>query len=178
MLNRNKKNQKMNGCCEILPTGWRSGSCVPRSAEPFTHEVEITAGSNHGATILVAARCPALPPAGQPSLSVSSDSHTSTLLGGNDVPFQFQPAATLSRSPGMCYNLRTVQSITKQVPTHDVLQPDHSTHSPNASTSTSTSAPYEHASHYCPVCSQRLESHRCKLICTVCGYYMSCADYY
>jgi len=36
----------------------------------------------------------------------------------------------------------------------------------------------EDPSRYCPVCSQRLESHRCKLICTVCGYYMSCADYY
>jgi len=36
----------------------------------------------------------------------------------------------------------------------------------------------EHAQQYCPVCSQRLESRRCKLICTVCGYYMSCADYY
>lgn len=33
-------------------------------------------------------------------------------------------------------------------------------------------------SRYCPVCSQRLESRRCKLICRVCGYYMSCADYY
>jgi len=33
-------------------------------------------------------------------------------------------------------------------------------------------------SRYCPVCSQRLTSRRCKLICTVCGYYMSCADYY
>ncbi len=31
---------------------------------------------------------------------------------------------------------------------------------------------------YCPVCSQRLESQRCKLICSVCGYYLSCADYY
>jgi hypothetical protein len=31
---------------------------------------------------------------------------------------------------------------------------------------------------YCPVCSQRLESRRCKLICNICGYYMSCADYY
>lgn len=36
----------------------------------------------------------------------------------------------------------------------------------------------EDASRYCPVCSQRLESRRCKLICNVCGYYMSCADYY
>ncbi|MGB2621895.1 MAG: hypothetical protein WBL56_18340 [Candidatus Acidiferrum sp.] len=34
------------------------------------------------------------------------------------------------------------------------------------------------ASCYCPVCSQRLESRRCKLVCPVCGYYMSCADYY
>jgi hypothetical protein len=33
-------------------------------------------------------------------------------------------------------------------------------------------------SRYCPVCSQRLESRHCKLICAVCGYYMSCADYY
>jgi len=36
----------------------------------------------------------------------------------------------------------------------------------------------EDPSRYCPVCSQRLESRRCKLICSVCGYYMSCADYY
>lgn len=31
---------------------------------------------------------------------------------------------------------------------------------------------------YCPVCSRRLESRKCKLICTGCGYYMSCSDYY
>ena len=36
----------------------------------------------------------------------------------------------------------------------------------------------EDHSRFCPVCSQRLESRRCKLICNVCGYYMSCADYY
>ena len=36
----------------------------------------------------------------------------------------------------------------------------------------------EDASRYCPVCSQRLESRRCKLVCNACGYYMSCADYY
>jgi hypothetical protein len=37
---------------------------------------------------------------------------------------------------------------------------------------------YEDASRFCPVCSQRLESRRCKLVCNICGYYMSCADYY
>jgi hypothetical protein len=36
----------------------------------------------------------------------------------------------------------------------------------------------ENASDYCPVCSRRLEQRACKLICTVCGYYMSCSDYY
>lgn len=36
----------------------------------------------------------------------------------------------------------------------------------------------EGSSSYCPVCSQRLQSHRCKLLCPVCGYYMSCSDYY
>jgi hypothetical protein len=33
-------------------------------------------------------------------------------------------------------------------------------------------------SRYCPLCSERLESLHCKLICRVCGYYMSCSDYY
>jgi len=31
---------------------------------------------------------------------------------------------------------------------------------------------------YCPVCSTRLASRKCKLFCEKCGYYMSCADYY
>lgn len=31
---------------------------------------------------------------------------------------------------------------------------------------------------YCPNCSSRLESRRCKLMCWICGYYMSCAYYY
>jgi hypothetical protein len=36
----------------------------------------------------------------------------------------------------------------------------------------------ETPSSYCPVCSERLQARKCKLFCPVCGYYMSCSDYY
>ncbi|MGA9717036.1 MAG: hypothetical protein WBQ79_02050 [Acidobacteriaceae bacterium] len=36
----------------------------------------------------------------------------------------------------------------------------------------------EHTCTWCPNCSAKLESSRCKLLCRQCGYYMSCADYY
>ena len=36
----------------------------------------------------------------------------------------------------------------------------------------------DHHCQLCPTCSHRLTGHHCKLICTNCGYYLSCADYY
>jgi hypothetical protein len=39
-------------------------------------------------------------------------------------------------------------------------------------------APAEHHCQVCPCCGHRLTGHRCKLVCTECGYYLSCADYY
>src|SRR5882762_7425349 len=36
----------------------------------------------------------------------------------------------------------------------------------------------EHPISFCPVCSQRLEPKRCKLVCRECGYYLACSDYY
>jgi hypothetical protein len=38
--------------------------------------------------------------------------------------------------------------------------------------------PVEHHCQICPTCGHRLTGHRCKLVCTCCGYYLSCADYY
>ena len=39
-------------------------------------------------------------------------------------------------------------------------------------------APVDHHCQICPTCSHRLTEHKCKLVCTRCGYYLSCADYY
>ena len=36
----------------------------------------------------------------------------------------------------------------------------------------------EHHCQVCPTCSHQLTGHHCKLVCTRCGYYLSCADYY
>lgn len=36
----------------------------------------------------------------------------------------------------------------------------------------------DHVCQICPTCGHELQGHRCKLVCTHCGYYMSCADYY
>jgi len=38
--------------------------------------------------------------------------------------------------------------------------------------------PVDHHCQICPTCGTRLTGHRCKLVCTWCGYYLSCADYY
>ncbi len=43
-------------------------------------------------------------------------------------------------------------------------------------TANTESAP-EFANQFCPVCSTRLESHRCKMICRQCGYFMSCSEF-
>jgi len=79
----------------------------------------------------------------------------------------------------MCYKHPAVEHAAKPG-----LAPVPPESAPGASSQTvpnaerSVAAAQEDASRYCPVCSQRLESRRCKLICVVCGYYMSCADYY
>jgi hypothetical protein len=43
---------------------------------------------------------------------------------------------------------------------------------------TPASTRIDHHSQICPTCGHRLTSHHCKLVCTHCGYYLSCADYY
>ena len=88
--------------------------------------------------------------------------------------------AALFPCRGMCYNRRAVESAPKQVLAQahsEPVQPASETAAPSQGNQ-NQGAGTEDASRYCPVCSQRLESQRCKLICSVCGYYMSCSDYY
>ena len=79
---------------------------------------------------------------------------------------------------GICYNRPAVEGTVKRVSHPARSERGEPPPQPEESRSTPAAAVHEDASRYCPVCSQRLESRRCKLICAVCGYYMSCADYY
>jgi hypothetical protein len=44
--------------------------------------------------------------------------------------------------------------------------------------STSATETVDHHCQICPTCGYRLTGHHCKLVCTQCGYYLSCSDYY
>jgi len=59
-----------------------------------------------------------------------------------------------------------------------VLDPDFASSIPPIGTARPATDTIDHHSQICPTCNARLIGHRCKLVCTQCGYYLSCADYY
>src|SRR5712691_10321179 len=78
----------------------------------------------------------------------------------------------------LCYNRRAVERAAKRELAQFQSEPAQAA-AQSAATLQGGQRPVartEDPSRYCPVCSQPLESRRCKLICSVCGYYMSCAD--
>jgi hypothetical protein len=89
---------------------------------------------------------------------------------------------------GLCYNRWAVSDIGERETSPGALRGVVATRSEEdggdvrppqkAAITNDTRGCLEDVSRYCPVCSQRLESRRCKLVCGTCGYYMSCADYY
>ncbi len=70
---------------------------------------------------------------------------------------------------GMCYNLRAVERTEL---------PDRKDTAGTGSDVPEPQIAPEAASLYCPRCSQPLRARSCKLLCPVCGYYMSCSDFY
>ena len=80
----------------------------------------------------------------------------------------------------MCYNRMAVKQDGNQESASAGLRGAAVVESPsgNMAADKAGTGVQEDPSRYCPVCSQRLESRKCKLVCNVCGYYMSCADYY
>lgn len=58
------------------------------------------------------------------------------------------------------------------------IAPENAPEIPQSGAGIAEVQPVEHHSQICPTCGHRLASHRCKLVCARCGYYLSCADYY
>jgi hypothetical protein len=79
--------------------------------------------------------------------------------------FQLDSAAEISQSGAVC--------LAGPDSRGDLPQLDSAALAPHAET-----AQIDHHCQVCPTCSHRLTGHHCKLICTNCGYYLSCADYY
>jgi hypothetical protein len=84
--------------------------------------------------------------------------------------FQLDSAAEISQSGAVC--LAGPDSL------GDVSQVESPAQSPHVLATRAEAAPIDHHCQVCPTCSHRLTGHHCKLVCTNCGYYMSCADYY
>ena len=62
------------------------------------------------------------------------------------------------------------------MPEGNAIMPDEAAMSASPESANSPTAP-EFPNQFCPVCSSRLESHRCKMICRRCGYFMSCSEF-
>jgi hypothetical protein len=84
--------------------------------------------------------------------------------------FQLDSAAKISQSGAVCLAGVESSSIDSPGPYSPGVAPQ--VDSPGAIPQ------IDHHCQVCPTCSHRLTGHHCKLVCTHCGYYMSCADYY
>jgi hypothetical protein len=83
-------------------------------------------------------------------------------------------SALLGRLLGLCYKL-PAQGSPEEYAVMD--QPELESRPAREDLPSEAGHPAESPMLYCPVCSERLERRKCKLICASCGYYMSCSDF-
>ncbi len=106
--------------------------------------------------------------------TISSIARSAFVTPATGLP-RAKPTGRWSPATACAITLPVVEHAVKQAPLP--LHPDSAEAQSVSSPLSSSELQGEDASRYCPLCSQRLESRRCKLICNRCGYYMSCADY-
>jgi hypothetical protein len=59
-----------------------------------------------------------------------------------------------------------------------VFDPDFATKVSHDEVDCPVASQVDHHCQICPNCGAQLTGHHCKLVCTRCGYYLSCADYF
>ncbi len=75
--------------------------------------------------------------------------------------------------------LSTYANLSTMLPQRpSAFDPDFTPENSRAGSTDPDEQPVDHHCQICPTCGHRLTGHHCKLVCTHCGYYLSCADYY
>src|ERR1700690_227954 len=82
--------------------------------------------------------------------------------------------------PYMCYNIDMGFTSTPSATGNSsrLKSADGRTDSPIVIPNPAPAKPTKDASAICPNCSAELSAHRCKAVCTKCGFYLSCSDFH